>query len=166
MKCSNSNKRPHAFGATLKVRLSSSLSICNQTLRGTKQLSQSAFVKQGLKWPYAIDSGIFGSVSPSNYDDSLVMMGACDDFSTISFEVDMLSQAGSTVNSAGIDQHAIDLPPCIQTSFVYTALVNAGNSHYITVRRLRVFTMTLAVATDSEQFFKSLDAEVLGVVRG
>jgi len=78
--------------------------------------------------------------------------------------IDISTKTGSVINRAEIDDRTIDLPPCIQSSFVYTALIKAG-SHYIAVRRLRVFTMSLAVATDPEQFFKSLDAEVLGVVR-
>lgn len=150
--------RPHAYGATLKIRLSRSLTLLNDDYDATTP----TFSRHGFQWRYSVGTCIHGSVSPLGHDNSLLMMGTCDDFSTISFNMDISSKSGSASNIE-IDELSIELPPCIQSSFVYTALIKDGNG-YIAVRRLRVLTMTLTVVTEPEQFFKSLDAEVLGVV--
>ena len=119
-----------------------------------------------------------GPVSPSLDDDNLLIMGTCDDMTTLAFDLDIVSNSGMVQSSVYVEHRGdVDQVPCIQSCFAYTAVVpvqaaergqgsegTEEEEEWMTVRRLRVLTTNIKTAKDTESLTSTVDAEALAVV--
>lgn len=109
------------------------------------------------------NNGFFGPLSPSSEND-LVIAGACDNVVSFTFDADVVSKSGKSSERIYLEGRGdVEIPPCIQSCFVYTSVVQSGDE-WITVRRLRVLSTNMKVSHDTEDILASLDAEALAVV--
>ena len=153
--------RPTAFGALLRIRLSTGLAIdvSPDEPMGTPATK--------IKSSYLNDAcyrtaGIYGPVSLSAVDDELYCMGSCDPLSTLSFNVTKTERSG-IFDDEEYHEYS-DSKPVVQASFAYTAVVEHDGG-WVVVRRLRVLTYSsLKIAKTTEEFTSSVDTNALAVV--
>jgi len=155
-------KRPCAFGAMLRIRTSPSFAIdisppTDENGNENPKNSSNRYLKSG---------GIIGPCVSNPYEPDLWHFGTCDLDTTVAFDAEIISSSGQLEHSVVTDDGTVmDISPCIQTCFMYTAVIAGKNKVFKTVRRLRVMTTNLSVAEDTEKLSFSLDAEALAVVR-
>ena len=154
--------RKTAYGGLLRIRLSPSFAI--------KQYDHADLIIEGEVIPSDNDNlldfyctnGIYGPVSPSQ-DFELFVMGTCDATTTLSFELDIVSDSGTIGDYVYVNDRDKQLTPCIQTCFAYTS-VDMIDGCWTTQRRLRVLTHRMNLSDDTEYVTLSLDNEALAVV--
>ena len=157
--------RPIAFGTMLRLRMTPSLSIDYTPIEQLPKHDDED--NNGVIDPRVgtlhKNNGFFGALSPSSEND-LVVAGTCDDVTTFMFDVDIVSKAGKANERIHLEGRGeVEIPPCIQSCFAYTSIVQSGDT-WITVRRLRVLSTNMKVSDETEDILASLDAEALAVV--
>ena len=155
-------KRPTAFGSFLRIRLSPSMKIKtdsgeDNSINGISKVKD---VTKNNLVEYYCTNGVHGPVS-ATIEHELFLMGSCDNFSSISFEIEHKNE--TIGDYVFVDNRDKQLCPCIQIAFAYTSVVKINNK-WSTVRRVRVTTQKLDVSNDVETVTLSLDTEALIVV--
>jgi len=147
--------RTIAFGGLLRVRLSPGFEVDDtppERARGKfPQLS-----------PVYFHNGLYGAASPTN-SKGLWQIGSCDDMSTMCFDIKVLDhkiQRVAPVYGMG----DVALKPVCQVCFAYTAVVKDKDDDYVTVRRMRVTTVSMPLVATPESIFERIDPEALVVV--
>lgn len=187
--------RPCAFGAMLRIRTSSSFAIdispptdhAQQQQQSRKSSSEKEGGETSVSSTLALNryhktGGMVGSCIANPLESDLWHFGTCDLDTTLAFDLEIVASNGVLGDKViGNDGEIIKMPPCIQTCFMYTAVIPAAKEKeggetnhdheeeiesisFKTVRRLRVLTTNLNVAENTEQLTMSMDAEALAVV--
>lgn len=154
-------ERSCAFGGMLRIRTSPSFSVdisppTDEDGEENSQTSHNRYHKSG---------GIIGPCTANPYEPDLWHFGTCDLDTTVAFDMEIISSSGELEQSVVDDDGTVmDMPPCIQTCFMYTAVIPNGKNEFKTIRRLRIMTTNLSLADNTEKLSLSLDAEALAVV--
>ena len=117
---------------------------------------------------YCKTGGIMGHCIANPFDTDLWHFGTCDKDTCLAFDMEIISSSGLLEDGfVKSDGDFMNMPPCVQTSFIYTAVIPTDDDEnkFKTVRRLRVLTTNFTVAENTEQLSLSLDEEALAVVR-
>ena len=163
--------RACAFGAVLRIRTSSHLSLTSS--------SASFLPFQTLPRQLQTGGGMHGNCASSSFQTNLWYMGSCDASAAFNFDLKLEKEFADQQSSLDEGEYSGQLP-CLQCVFVFTAIIprtdteangdpgEANNETterlgWRTVRRMRIYTLVFPVATDVEVFSQSLDLEALAV---
>lgn len=146
---------PTFFGGLLKVRLSPGFKIdTNPVAQNGLSLDIGSFY---------VDKGIMGS-GASTEQEALWQLGVCDAKQSMTLDMEVTNKIQRSMFVDGVGEVA--LKPCIQASFEYTAVVPRRNEkdEFVTVRRLRICTLHMPMATSVEDLYAAIDLEALSIV--
>jgi hypothetical protein len=148
------SRRPICMGGLLRLRLSPGFQVDTTPLQHSKKK------KQVLAPYYAQEKGLFG---PGSYaGPNLWHLAACDASQSVTVDLAVTNKLQRYVFVEGLGEVA--LKPCLQVSFAYTTIVlDNTTSQYQAVRRLRVSTLAMPLASSTESLYASLDTEALAM---
>jgi len=151
--------RPIAFGTMLRLRMTPSLRIDSSP---AEQHTKHHYEGERLASLHE-SNGFFGPLSSSSESD-LVVAATCDNVSSFTFDVDVVSKSGKANERIYLEGRGeVEMNACIQSCFAYTSILRSGDD-FITVRRLRVLSTNMKMSDNTEDILSSLDAEALAVV--
>jgi hypothetical protein len=145
--------RPTAFGGILRIRLSPGFAVDSSEVDATEE--------GGPQFAPLYSSG--GLMGPAKeQEESLWIMGSCD--VTTAVTIDMKVDSNVTERSYVEGMGEVMIKHTIQTCFAYTAIEKQEDGSFLTVRRLKVASLHMPLAFDTESLYATLDPEALAVV--
>jgi hypothetical protein len=148
--------RPGGFGALLRLRLSPGFHV------DTTPVEPLPEDKGPQLAPLYSSGGCMGPATALD-EEGLWMMGALDDTTTVS--VDLRIDDGVIKDYVHIDGLGdVPLPPGMQLCVAYSTVEQNSDGSWATVRKMRVTSLGMPLAHDTETLYSALDPETLAVV--
>jgi hypothetical protein len=144
-----------AFGTQLRLRISPGFEIDSSPVeRLDKDVLQLA--------PFLATGGLMGPGVAMKKEKELWLMGSCDQFTSVSIDLQVQKKVKDRYHVSGFGEVA--LKPVLQTCVAFTTVETDDNGNSYTVRKLRISSLALPLAYDTESLYDSLDPEALAVI--
>lgn len=146
-------KNDTVFGGKLRIRTSPGFSVDSTEVEGTGDEGPQLA-------PLYSSAGVMGPATSSD-DDGLWLLGSCDTHTALTVDFVMKKSVPDRVYVDGMGD--VPIKHAIQTCFAFTCIEKQDDGSLVTVRRMKIASLHLPLAHDTESLYATLDPEALAV---
>jgi len=159
------------FGVQLLLRVSPGYDIDRSSIEGASVYDLSGMLYSGGLHGPAVAVNEIENYEADSKDleldaDGLWIMGTCDPYTSVCVDIETVGvENGDVPDSCEMEGFGdVPLNPVMQTTALFTSIESDGAGNYYTVLKVRISSVSLDLAEDTESIYDGMDPEAVSLI--